>query len=79
MPHPFTWVPAQRARHASTDPTPSGHNYPTGTEVTSLCGLHVRADNSEVAWFWATCRDCHVKAHELAGFDIPAALKDIGA
>ncbi len=71
MPHPFTWVPAERARHASTDPKQKGRNYPTGTEVTTLCGQQVTADNSELAWFWPTCASCYAAARELAGIEAP--------
>ncbi|MDR7301001.1 zinc finger protein [Haloactinomyces albus] len=75
MPHPFTWVPADQARHASTDSTPNGHGYPTGTEVMTLCEQQLTADNSENAWFWGTCPDCNVAAHELTGVEIPTASK----
>jgi zinc finger protein len=65
-PHPFHWVPADGRRHASADERP-GNTYADGTEVGTLCGRQLVADNSTVAWFWETCPDCDVRAHALAG------------
>ncbi|MEV0697236.1 zinc finger protein [Saccharopolyspora sp. NPDC050389] len=71
-PHPFSWVPAAGQRHASTESRPPGR-FPTGMAVTVLCGEHLRADNSELAWLWSTCPLCNEKAHLLAG--IPLVIR----
>lgn len=67
--HPFHWVPAAGQRHASCTEKPVGCAYPTGTQVTTLCQRDVRADNSEVAWLWATCAECNREARRLAGVE----------
>ncbi|MCI2424021.1 hypothetical protein MOQ72_42140 [Saccharopolyspora sp. K220] len=69
-PHPFHWVPAEGARHASVDER-TGSTYVDGTEVGTLCGHRLAADNSTPAWLWDTCPDCNVHAHALAG--VPTA------
>lgn len=66
-PHPFHWVPAGGARHASTDAKETVGNYPTGTVVKTLCGDDVTADNGQLAWLWPTCPACNAEAHRLAG------------
>ncbi|GAA2817592.1 zinc finger protein [Saccharopolyspora taberi] len=63
--YPFHWVPCEGSRHASLDARPAG-GYPTGTEVTTLCGKRLPADNSELAWLWPTCPPCNREAHRLA-------------
>ncbi|MCI2418758.1 hypothetical protein MOQ72_15055 [Saccharopolyspora sp. K220] len=63
----FHWVPADGQRHASTDERPCGCSYPTGTQVMTLCWREVVADNSELAWLWATCPDCDIEVRRLAG------------
>lgn len=64
MPHPVAWVPAEQVRHASTAAKSKGSDYPTGTEVKTLCGLNVIAVNSDVAWLWPTCANCYTAARE---------------
>ncbi|MER7013299.1 zinc finger protein [Saccharopolyspora sp. NPDC000359] len=65
-------MPADGKRHASTDPHPPGASiYLDGVEVTTLCQLTVEVSTSDTAWFWPTCPDCNVKAHELAGCPMP--------
>lgn len=65
--YPFHWVPAGGVRHASTDARSAGLLvYPTGTPVSTLCGLDAVADNSELAWLWATCAECNSQAHRIA-------------
>ncbi len=75
MPHGFTWVPAKDARHGSVDPVPHGRSYPTGTEIRTLCGQLLTADNDKLASFWPTCSQCDVIAHERAGLPLPPALQ----
>lgn len=64
--HAFHWVPASNQRHASLDTKPANGNYPTGMCVETLCGYEIGADNSEMAWLWPTCSDCHERAHHIA-------------
>ncbi|WP_223840000.1 zinc finger protein [Saccharopolyspora pogona] len=71
-PHPFSWLPADGARHATTDERPAG-GWPDGTEITALCRQQVRAKNSVEAWLWETCPGCNAEAHRLAGIPMPAA------
>lgn len=52
MPHPFTWVPGERERHASTDPAP-GLAFPAGQEIGTLCGRTVVAEGGVYPWLWA--------------------------
>ncbi|SFS82313.1 zinc finger protein [Saccharopolyspora flava] len=67
-PHPFSWVPAEGQRHATTDPKPrQGYD---GVEVRTLCLKRVTVDNSDIGWLWPTCSSCNTGAHELAG--VPA-------
>lgn len=49
-----------------------GHHHPTGTEVTTLCGRQLAADNGELAWLWGTCPDCYTSACRAAGVDATA-------
>ncbi|GAA4852281.1 zinc finger protein [Saccharopolyspora rosea] len=72
-PHPFHWVPAGGARHASADEKHAVGNYPTGTAVTTLCGDGVIAENTAVAWLWPTCATCNAEAHRLAGAQMSSA------
>lgn len=66
--HPFHWVPAAGARHASLDVRPDGAlAYPSGTGVQTLCGQRLTADNSELAWLWETCRGCDAEARRISG------------
>ncbi|PRW62952.1 zinc finger protein [Actinopolyspora mortivallis] len=69
MSHPIAWVPAERARHASTDPVSRRgcREYPEGQRVTTLCGQTVEACEGELAWLWWTCPDCDDRARELVG------------
>ncbi|MDA3644529.1 hypothetical protein LZ318_23130 [Saccharopolyspora indica] len=69
-PHPFSWVPAEGQRHASSDQRPAG-GWPDDTEVTTLCSQQVRAATGDLAWLWPTCAACNTEARKLAGF--PAA------
>ncbi|MEV4644563.1 zinc finger protein [Saccharopolyspora sp. NPDC049357] len=64
----FHWVPANSSRHASTDERPEGALvYPSGTAVTTLCGkVDQVADNTEIAWLWATCPECYEAALRMA-------------
>ncbi|MBB5160058.1 hypothetical protein BJ970_007659 [Saccharopolyspora phatthalungensis] len=71
-PHFFSWVPADGLRHASTDAKPF-RGYPTGFVVATLCGHQLAAENTDLAWFWETCRTCDDKAHELAKTPTPPA------
>jgi hypothetical protein len=68
--YPFHWVPCEGRRHASLDEHPPGRSYLTGTEVTTLCGQELVAENSEFGWFWDTCPTCYQEALRLAG--VPA-------
>ncbi|GAB2740193.1 hypothetical protein GCM10027174_12000 [Salinifilum aidingensis] len=85
MPHPFSWVPAQGARHATTDPRPprSGRVHPPDVVVSTLCGEEVPAAAGEVAWLWETCPDCDERARALVGArsraEIRAHRRDAGA
>ena len=69
MPHPFHWVPAEGARHATCDVRPCGCRFPVGTRVTTLCGAQVVADDGDLAWLWGTCPACNAVARRLAGVD----------
>ena len=64
--HAFHWVPSADQRHASLDTKPANGNYPTGTCVKTLCGRHLVADNTDIAWLWPTCSECNSDAHKLA-------------
>lgn len=66
MPHPFHWVPAEGERHASTDVRPPG-GYPTGTNVTTLCGQCLTAEDGVLPWLWTTCSSCNATARRMAG------------
>lgn len=66
MPHPFRWQPGEGKRHATLMPRPRG-GFPDGTEVDTLCGTRVAADNSDIAWLWSTCTECNEQAHAMAG------------
>lgn len=66
-PHPFSWVPADGRRHATTDAKPRGGYH--GNRVQTLCDRRVCVDNSDIAWLWPTCPECNTSAHELA--DVP--------
>ncbi|QIZ35436.1 zinc finger protein [Saccharopolyspora sp. ASAGF58] len=72
-PRPYSWVPADGLRHASTDARPLG-GYATGVVVETLCGHQLRADNTDIGWLWETCAGCNAKAHELAGVPIPPVV-----
>lgn len=63
-PHPFSWVPAEGKRHATTDAKPR-YGY-RGTRVRTLCGRSVFAEDSDVAWLWPTWPGCNEGAHDLA-------------
>lgn len=65
-PYPFSWVPANEARHASSDKRPTG-GWPDGTELTALCGRKIQAASGELAWLWPTCAECDAAARILAG------------
>ena len=63
-PHPFSWVPADGQRHATTDAKPRyGYH---AIRVRTLCDLRVLVDDSDVSWLWPTCPGCNEGAHELA-------------
>jgi hypothetical protein len=64
MAHPFHWVPAANARHATQDPRPPD-GFPDGTPVHTLCGQTVPACTDAYARFWDTCLDCYAAAHRL--------------
>lgn len=70
-PHPFHWLPAAGARHASADSQQLGHRYAPGAEVTTLCDKRVKAESGEIAWLWETCPDCNAAAHVLARCPMP--------
>lgn len=65
--YPFHWAPCAGRRHASLDDHPRGRDYPSGTEVTTLCGQELVTDCSEFGWFWDTCPECYAEALRLAG------------
>ncbi|WP_237710579.1 zinc finger protein [Saccharopolyspora spinosa] len=65
-PHPFSWVPAGGARHASAEDKPAG-GWPDGTVLTSLCDRQIQAASGELAWLWQTCPECAAAARVLAG------------
>lgn len=77
MPHPFSWVPAQGARHATTDPRPPncGRVYPPDVVVSALCGREVAAAVGAVAWLWETCPDCDEHARSLVGASSRAEIR----
>ncbi|WP_184727724.1 zinc finger protein [Saccharopolyspora phatthalungensis] len=65
--YPFHWVPAAGQRHASLDERPDGAlAYPSGTEVSTLCGAQLAADNSVLAWFWESCVPCADETRRIA-------------
>lgn len=66
MPHPFTWVPGERERHASTDPAP-GLAFPAGQEIGTLCGRTVVAEGGVYPWLGPTCPACDSRARKLVG------------
>ncbi|QUH05359.1 hypothetical protein HUO13_35365 [Saccharopolyspora erythraea] len=65
--HPFHWVPANGARHASIDPQGAGNAYVPGVEITTLCTRRVAAETGDMAWLWETCPECNAAARVLAG------------
>lgn len=63
--HPFRWVPADGARHATADVRLAGA-YTPGDEIDSLCGNRVTvAEPTDIAWLWPTCTDCYSEARAL--------------
>jgi len=62
--HPFAWVPAENARHATRDPKPPD-GFPAGEPVRTLCGQNLPAAAGPYAWFWDTCTGCHAQARHL--------------
>ncbi|RCW45850.1 zinc finger protein [Halopolyspora algeriensis] len=80
MPHPFTWVPAARQRHASCDPVPGpGRAFPAEATVTTLCGREVTTERGEIPWLWETCPGCDEQARQLAGLPSRAAIAEQAA
>ncbi|SFD56222.1 zinc-finger [Actinopolyspora alba] len=82
MSHPFTWVPGDRARHASQDQVPSfsGNEFPPDITVTTLCGQRVTSATGDLAWLWKTCRACDERTREIAGLEPLAEIeRRIGA
>ncbi|RKT86195.1 zinc-finger [Saccharopolyspora antimicrobica] len=71
-PHPFSWVPGEGERHATTEERPPG-GWPKGVEVPVLCGKQVEPVSSVEAWLWTTCTSCNVEAHEVAGVPLAGA------
>ncbi|MHA6802919.1 zinc finger protein [Salinifilum ghardaiensis] len=77
MPHPFSWVPGQGARHATTDPRPphSGLVYPPDVPVSALCGRAVTTAGGVTAWLWETCPECDERARALVGAPSRAEIR----
>ncbi|RKT82702.1 zinc-finger [Saccharopolyspora antimicrobica] len=73
-PHPFSWVPAAGARHASAEKRPAG-GWSDGTTLTALCDQKIQAESGELAWLWATCPGCSKAARVLAGMPPTAVAR----
>lgn len=63
--HPFHWVPAAQARHATLDTRPTS-GYPQGWVVLTLCGLQLPAETGDIPWLWDTCPGCKAAADKIA-------------